>query len=119
VTTVENSWILPDCGPSAFDLKCQFVGSRGAFFIDGSHHRGAEKQTQRITYPDLFVSPTLNGQPMGFGAESIRHFAQCVIESKPPLVDGWDGLAVTRLIVKMEESARMGQPVTVGPLYRG
>jgi len=117
VAQMENHWILPESGPSIFDLKCQFVGSRGAFFIDGSHHGAAQKQTGRAEYPDVLVAPTVQGQPTGFGAESIRHFAQSVIHGQKPLVDGLDGLAVTRLILKMEESARKRQPVDVGPLF--
>lgn len=117
VCQMENAWILPESGPSVFDLKCQFVGARGAFFIDGSHHGAVQKQAQQASYPDAFVAPTVNGQPVGFGAESIRHFARCVIEGRKPLVDGLDGLAVTRLILKMEESARLRQPVEVGPLF--
>jgi predicted dehydrogenase len=117
VTMMENAWILPECGPSIFDKKCQFIGSRGAFFIDASTHRATEKQTHQVTYPDNFVLPTLNGQPAGFASESIRHFARSIIEGTKPAVDGLDGLAVTRLIVKMEESARAGLPVAVGDVY--
>ena len=117
VVQMENCWILPESGPSLVDLKCELVGSRGAIFIDGSHHGAVQKQTARTTYPDAFVAAEVHGAPVGFGAESIRHFARCVMEGRRPLIDGLDGLAVTRLILKMEESARRGEPVEVGPLY--
>jgi predicted dehydrogenase len=117
VTHVENSWILPESGPSIFDLKCEFIGSNGAYSIDASHHGAVKRQTAKVEFPDLFVTPSINGYPMGFGAESIRHFAQCIIHREQPLVDGRDGLAVTRLILKMEESVRLRQPVEVGDLY--
>jgi predicted dehydrogenase len=117
VVQLENCWILPESGPSIFDLKCEFIGSRGAYLIDGSHHGAAQKQTDRATFPDALVAPIVHGQPVGFGAESIRHFARCVIEGRRPLTDGRDGLAVTRLILKMQESARLRQPIEVGPLY--
>ncbi|HZO91841.1 MAG TPA: Gfo/Idh/MocA family oxidoreductase [Chthonomonadaceae bacterium] len=117
VAHVENSWILPESGPSVVDMKCQFLGSRGAFYLDGARHGAIQKHTDRASYPDAFVTPTLYGRPMGFGAESIRHFAQCVMTGQRPLVDGADGLAVTRLILKMEESAQKRQPVEVGPLF--
>lgn len=117
VAQLENGWILPESGPSVFDLKCEFIGSRGAFFIDGSHHGAIQKQTDRAVFPDAFVAPTVHGRPTGFGAESIRHFAQCVMNGRKPVVDGIDGLAVTRLILKMEESAQRRQPVEVGPLF--
>ncbi len=76
-----------------------------------------EKHTDKTNYPDAFVMPTVQGQPAGFGAESIRHFAASIISQRKPLVDGEDGLAVTRLILKMEESARTRQPVEVGALF--
>jgi predicted dehydrogenase len=117
VAQVENCWILPESGPSLFDLKCEFIGSRGSYFIDGSHHGAMQKQTERAAYPDALVAPVIHGQPSGFGAESIRHFARCVREGRKPLMDGLDGLAVTRLILKMEESARLRLPVEVGPLF--
>ncbi len=118
VAQVENCWILPESGPSVVDVKCQCLGSNGAFYIEGARHGAIQKQTERAGYPDAFVSPTIHGRPTGFGAESIRHFAQCVIAGRKPLVDGADGLAVTRLILKMEESARKQQSVEVGPLFK-
>lgn len=117
VTQLENGWILPESGPSIFDLKCDFIGSQGAMFIDGSHHRAVQKQTAKATYPDVFVTPSIHGRPTGFGTESIRHFANSVMNNEPPLVNGLDGLAVTRLILKMEESVRRRQPVEVGNVY--
>ncbi len=118
VTQMENNWILPEGGPSIFDLKCDFIGSRGSFVIDASHHGAVQKQTaERAVYPDSFVAPTVHGRPTGFGAESIRHFATSIIDGRKPMVDGLDGLAVTRLVLKMEESARLRQPVGVGSLY--
>jgi predicted dehydrogenase len=117
VTHLENAWILPESGPSIFDLKCQFIGSRGAFLIDGSHHGAVQRQIGQMSYPDTFVAPLVHGTPVGFGAESIRHFARCLVEGKRPLVDGLDGLAVTRLILKMAESVRLREPVFIGSLF--
>ncbi len=117
VTHLQNGWILPDSGPSIFDLKFEFVGSKGSISVDGSHHRAVQKQTGRLLYPDVLVAPMVHGQPVGFAAESIRHFANSIIHGRQPMVDGLDGLAVTRLILRMEESARAGSPVSVGPLF--
>jgi predicted dehydrogenase len=117
VTQIENCWILPECGPSIFDLKCQLIGAKGAVYIDGSHHCAVQMQTARVSYPDALVAAEVQGRPTGFGAESIRHFARCVMEGREPRMDGLDGLAVTRLILAMEESARRREPVTVRPLY--
>jgi len=116
VAHLENAWILPAGAPSVFELKCEFIGDKGAFYIDGSHH-GAQKIVDRVIYPDALVAPQVHGRPVGFAAESIRHFVRCVNNEATPLADGRDGLAVTRLILTMEESARIGQPVAVKDLF--
>ncbi len=117
VTQLENCWILPESGPSVFDLKCDFIGSKGSIVIDASHNGSIQKQTGKAAYLDAFVAPEVFGCPTGFGADSIRHFAGSIIENKKPMLDGTDGLAVTRLILKMEESAKKRMPVNVGPLF--
>lgn len=118
VTLLENSWILPHSGPSIFDLQCQVIGANGTALVDGSHHRALQIHSDRINFPDTMVCPRIFGRPQGFGTESIRHFAACVMEGRRPEVDGRDGLAVTRLILKMEESAATGQTVPIGEIYR-
>jgi predicted dehydrogenase len=111
---LEVAWILPEGSPSLIDLKCELVGDRGAFYIDGSHHRALEIQTaERSSYPDMLVMPTVYGQAVGFAYQSIRHFVDCVANDQPPVATGEDGLAVTRIICAMEESARTGQAVEV------
>lgn len=118
VTQMENVWILPESGPSIVDSKFEWIGSKGAVHIDGSHHGAIQKQTvKKASYPDAFVLPTVQGRPAGYGAESIRHFARSIINGQKPIVDGLDGLAVTRLILKMEESVQSRAPVEVGPLF--
>ncbi|HVF10880.1 MAG TPA: Gfo/Idh/MocA family oxidoreductase [Abditibacteriaceae bacterium] len=117
VAQLENCWILPEGGPAIVDIQCEFVGSKGAMTINAARSGAVEKHTDKTSYPDAFVSPTVHGAPVGFGAASIRHFAASIINGQQPLVDGRDGLAVTRLILKMEESARARQPVEVGNLF--
>lgn len=111
---VENGWILPETTPNIIDLKCEIVGDRGALYVDGSHHRMLERYTPtEATYPDTFVGPTVHGKPGGFAVESIRHFVECVVNDRELLVTGEDGLAATRVIVAMEQSADAKQPVDI------
>jgi predicted dehydrogenase len=117
VTTIENCWILPEGEPSVFDLKCDLIGSKGAFRIDGSHHGAARLIGSGASHPDVLVAPRIHGRPTGFAAESIRHFAECITSGSEPMVDGLDGLAVTRLLLLMEESAKRGSAIEVGELY--
>jgi predicted dehydrogenase len=111
---LEVAWILPEGSPSLIDLKCELVGDKGAFYIDGSHHRALEIQTgERSEYPDVLVMPTVFEQLVGFSYQSIRHFVDCVVNDQPPMATGEDGLAATRVICAMEESARTQAPVDV------
>lgn len=114
VATIENCWILPESLPNIFDLKCEIVGSEGAFFIDGSSHRMIEKHAGgQGLYPDVLVLPEVRGKQMGFAAESIRHFIDCVVDDTQPSVSGEDGLQVTQLIEAIERSVESGQRVTL------
>lgn len=117
VTQLENGWILPDSDPSIFEVRCRVLGADGAFTIDGSHYGAAKKYVDRVSYPDAVVAPSVFGRPVGFAAESIRHFARCVIAGVPPRVDARDGLAATRLVLAMEASAASGDAVAVGDLW--
>ena len=109
---IENSWLLPQTYPTVFDLKAQIVGDKGALFFDTSHHRMAEKYTAKsATYPDVVAKIDVRGHQGGFAAESIRHFADCVIHNRKPFVTGEDGLAATRVICAMDESADKGKPI--------
>ena len=114
VTQLENCWILPESGPSVSDLKMEVVGSAGCLLVDGTHHRMIELQTRKAEYLDATAALDIFGVPSGFAAESIRHFAGSVARGTAPLVDGVDGLAVTRLIQAMEKSAAADEPVAIG-----
>lgn len=111
---LENGWILPESAPTLIDLKCSIVGAHGAVYIDGSHHRMLQKYTrEEAALPDTFVLPTIHGKPTGFATESIRHFIDCVVDGKEPMVGAQEGLAVTKAIVAIEQSAKTGEPVSV------
>jgi predicted dehydrogenase len=111
---LENSWILPNSIPNIVDVKCELVGSGGALYMDATHNRALEKYTATEgEYPDLFVMPSMFGRQMGFAAESIRHFVECVRDDTELLVTGQDGLEVTKVICAIEESVAKRAPVEV------
>lgn len=112
--TVENCWILPDSLPTVIDFKCQVICSKGAMYMDLSSNGINQKYTREgVSYPDVLVYPTIHGRPMGFAIESIRHFVDCVINDKEPMVTGADGLAATRIISAIRESSKKGEPVEI------
>lgn len=113
VTTLENCWILPESGPTVYDQKIELVGSTGSLFVDGSHNRMVELQTDKARYLDTTAYLDIFGVPSGFATESIKHFVSALAEGKAPRVDGVDGLAVTRLILAMEESAATDTTVNI------
>jgi predicted dehydrogenase len=43
--------------------------------------------------------------------DSIVHFVDCVTSGAAPIATGADGVAVTRILCAIEESAQSGQPV--------
>lgn len=115
VATIENCWILPDSLPTIIDFKCELIGSYGAIYLDLSSHGAIEEYTRyKATYPDVFVQPVVYDKQMGFAAESIRHFIDCVINDKEPIVGAYDGYAVTKAISAIRRSSKTGEPVSVG-----
>lgn len=119
VATVEHSWILSDKNPTIFDLKCEIQCADGTIFIDTSHNRTIEIYSRKETagweniYPDIMLSPVINGKLMGFGAESIRHFIDCLWEGTEPLVGGIDGLRSVEILLAALESSACNSPVKV------
>jgi len=112
VAVIENCWILPNTIPNIIDLKAEIIGSEGALYVDGSSHRMLERYTGGTAwYPDVLVMPEIRGKQMGFAAESIRDFIDCVADDIEPSVTGEDGLRVTELIEAIERSVSTGAKV--------
>jgi predicted dehydrogenase len=109
---IENCWILSESSPSIYELKGEFVGTKGCTYANISHNRVVEKFTsQGAQLPDVLGSPDLYGKPVGFCTASIEHFIDCIINDKTPLVTAEDGLKVAQVIQAMLESARSGKAV--------
>jgi predicted dehydrogenase len=113
VAFVENCWILPNSEPSVVDFKMRLVGTQGSATVDTTHNRTLECYTGRVAFPDVLGLPKIFGQQQGFAVESIKHFADCVIHDKEPMLSGQDGLANTAIVCAALKSAETGQPVTL------
>lgn len=112
VAQVENCWIMSTSMPTVFDFKLEMIGSEGTCFADCSSHRMLQAFTPAgASYPDMAVVTQVQGQLGGFGINSIRHFADCVLEGREPAVSPRDGLENTRVLVAIHESAQSGRPV--------
>lgn len=115
VVTFENAWILPRSQPIVYDFKVELLGSEGAIYLDPSHHGALEKHTgDRLAYGDITgVTPTGENRIGGFMLESIARFVDAVVYDQPVLATGHDGVAATRVLCAMSESAETGQPVEI------
>ncbi|MEA3399855.1 MAG: Gfo/Idh/MocA family oxidoreductase [Armatimonadota bacterium] len=115
VAHVETCWIMSEEMPTVFDFKLEMIGSEGTAFADASSHRMLQTFTpdEGGEYPDVAVVTDIQGVPNGFGVQSIRHFADCVIEGREPSVSPGDGLENTRVLVAIHESAESGRPVEI------
>jgi predicted dehydrogenase len=111
VAVFEHAWILPRTHATVKDLKLEILGSAGQINSDGSHNRLLELYSaERAAFPDLLAPPT--GEHLtGFVLDSIAYFVDMLTQGAPPLATGADGIAVTRILCAIEESARHGMPV--------
>jgi predicted dehydrogenase len=108
---VENCWILPRSRASVVDFKLEVVGEKGALYFDPTPERLLRLGPEGVSCPDTYAALRVHGRSVGFAVESIRHFADCVLEGREPAVGFEDGRQATRVVLAMEESARTGQPV--------
>jgi len=114
VTHLENCWIMSNNQPNLFDLKMELFGSEGSIYVDMGTNRMVEKYTpEEATYPVLTVCNEIHGKQTGFGIESIRHFAECVMTGTQPLVTSQDGMENVRIVAAIHQSAESGEPVTL------
>ncbi len=112
VAHVDNSWILSTSMPTVFEFKAEIVGEKGTLFADCNSHRMLQKFTgDEAMYPDVAAQPVVQGKPVGFTIESIRHFIGCLIAGEQPAVTGHDGLMATKIVCAIHDSAESGEPV--------
>lgn len=114
VASIENVWLLPQSTPHIVDHKCEIIGTKAAAYIDTTSNRLLQiDDPSGVHYVELFGGPVVHGRQLGFALESIRHFADCVIHDREPIVPGEAGLEVTRIAKAIERSAETAQPVEV------
>ncbi|MCJ7822431.1 MAG: Gfo/Idh/MocA family oxidoreductase [Armatimonadetes bacterium] len=114
VGSVHNSWILPESNPTICELTCRVVAEKGAVGIDALSSKVFEMADAKgYRYGDVLGHLDIQGAVGGFTIESIKHFADCVIQDREPLVPGEAGLEVTRVACAVEQSAKTGEPVVI------
>ncbi|HEX4768333.1 MAG TPA: Gfo/Idh/MocA family oxidoreductase [Lichenihabitans sp.] len=115
VATLENSWVLPRDLPLVFDFRAEIVGEAGAIQIDTAQNGTFRKYAgQGLRTADMLgLTPAAGGRLGGFVTEAIARFVDAVTTDAPLLADAQDGLAVTRVLVAIEEAAKTGRAVTL------
>ncbi len=114
VAHIENCWIMSEQYPSVADFKVELIGAEGTMQADITAHRVCQQfNADGGGSLDVIGRTTVQGQPSGFAINSIRHFADCVIDGVEPVVTGEDGLRNTEVLVAIHESAETGMPVEV------
>ncbi|MDQ0474077.1 Gfo/Idh/MocA family protein [Labrys wisconsinensis] len=113
VVTMENSWLLSPDNPQVFDFKLELVGDKGQVQADPSHNGAVRRLTGKgLRYADVLgVAPTGATRVGGFVFEAIARFVDAVLRDAPLLADVADGLAATRALAAIEQSAASGRPV--------
>jgi predicted dehydrogenase len=116
VLTMENSWILSPDNPSLVDFKVELVGEKGQIQADPTHNGGLRRIVDGgLKYNDYIgVTPTGATRVGGFVLESIARFVDSVLRDAPLLADARDGLANTKILAAIEESAASGRSVDIG-----
>lgn len=113
VAVFEHAWILPRTHNTVKDLKLEILGSKGAIYIDGSHNRTMELYTpEKGLFPDQMVPP-VGVHLTGFVLDAIAYFIDAVVDGKPVLATGREGLANVKIILAIMESAEKRMPIEI------
>ena len=104
IAALETFWILPETvphiGTSVFELIC----SNGYVVVDNTAPLTTIATPEKYMHPGPFAG-VLHGEPIGMVNEAVKHFVNCVLKDRQPLITARDGLAVTRLVCAIVESA--------------
>ncbi len=108
---IENCWILPNSSPSIVDAKLELVGEKGTLYFDPKPDRLLKLTADSIKTVDTYGVVEVHGRAVGFCLDSIKHFVDCLLAGRAPMVGIEDGRAATQAILAMEESVRTVVPV--------
>jgi predicted dehydrogenase len=104
VMTLEGSWILPPSYPSMVDSRFYCLCDKGVIEVDRFRSElSIAGETFDLATP---LAGTFLGQPAGFTVEALRHFVDCCLEDRTPMVTAADGVALTKALCAIVESAQ-------------
>ncbi len=104
VANLEGNWILPTSFPNIIDSRFYALCTNGVIDIDRmrSELTTAGPETFELSTP---LAGRVLDQESGYTYAAARHFVDCALEGRPPLVTAEDGLALTRILCAIVQSA--------------
>ncbi len=110
IGVIENAWILPESLPGFGDFRSEIIGEHGVYYTHLQAPEVNEMYTsggkhQRLDY---LTQLNIRGAQYGFTLQSIRYFADCVLQDTRPFISLRDGLANTEILCAVEASAETG-----------
>jgi predicted dehydrogenase len=105
VLSLEGSWILPESHPGLVDSKFYIVCDNGVIDIDRMRSELAVAGPSRYDASTPGAGPLVTGWS-GFTVEASRHFVDCCLNGTQPLIGAADGVAMTRTLCAIVESAQ-------------
>lgn len=116
VAIFESCWVIPNTIPGVgwgqwqglgIDFELELIGSKGAVYSNLFPNSIIRKYTDSgYAWPDIQGTFQSYEKWVGYGLEPIHHFVDCIVNDKEPMVTGEDGLAATKIICAIEESAK-------------
>jgi predicted dehydrogenase len=99
---VETSWILPNTYPTISENLIKVVGTKGAvYWLTNQPYVICYTEKGSISGAEM-IFRVLGGQPP---EEGMKHFVECIIQDKTPVVTGEDGRAATEIALAILQSA--------------
>jgi len=103
VMSLEGSWILPPSYPSAVDSRFYALCTDGVIDVDRMRSELAVASGEGFQMSTPTAGAALD-QQSGFTYAASRHFVDCALEGKQPMVTAEDGLALTRVLCAIVRS---------------
>jgi predicted dehydrogenase len=110
VGNFESCWIMPESMPYLVDSKFELICTDGYVNIDPVLPTFVYADNQKHTDRGTLFGDVM-GEPVGFVLQAIKHFINSVLTDGEPLINGHDGLMITKALAAMVESAEKGRPV--------
>lgn len=110
VGNFESCWILPEAMPAVVDSKFELICTSGYASYDPAMPVSVICSADEYERKN-FIFSDVHGEPRGFVFDAIAHFVNCVLRDEEPMITAYDGLAITRALVAMVQSAESGEVV--------